>query len=106
MLQQEKPDDFVISSSSTEPTKVRTFVEMAFEHVGIKIKWEGEEGSVEEVGKDADGVVRVKVNPKYFRPTEVDYLHGDCSKAKKELKWIHEYDLVALVKDMMDHDLA
>lgn len=106
MLQQDKPEDYVISSNKT--TSVREFVEMAFRHsdVGVTIKWEGE--GAEEVGKDAaTGEVRVKINPKYYRPTEVDILWGDSTKARADLNWTPEYDtLDKLVDDMMVHDLA
>lgn len=68
MLQQDRPDDYVIASGETR--RVREFVEAAFAHIGKNIVWEGE--GLQEVGKEADtGIVRVKVSPKYFRPTEV-----------------------------------
>ena len=84
MLQQDKPSDYVIATG--ESHSVREFVEASFRYVGIKIIWEGK--GVSEVGKDAaTGMVRVKINPKYFRPTEVDFLLGDPTKAKNELGW-------------------
>lgn len=84
MLQQDKPSDYVIATG--ESHSVREFVEAAFLYVGTKIVWEGK--GIAEVGKDvASGVVRVKINPKYFRPTEVDFLLGDPTKAKNELGW-------------------
>jgi len=102
MLQQEKPEDFVISTGKAH--SVREFVEMAFDHIGVQIKWEGK--GVEEVGKDAKtGVVRVKVNPKFYRPTEVEFLLGDCTKAKEKLGWKNKYDLKALVKEMVESDI-
>jgi len=101
MLQQEKPDDFVISTG--EQKSVRTFVEIAFDHVGQKITWEGK--GVDEVGK-VDGVVRVTVDPRYFRPTEVETLLGDCTKAKEKLGWKPAHSFADLVKEMMEHDLA
>ena len=84
MLQQDEPSDYVIATG--ESHSVREFVEASFRYVGIKIIWEGK--GVSEVGKDAaTGIVRVKINPKYFRPTEVDFLLGDPTKAKNELGW-------------------
>lgn len=152
MLQQDKPEDFVIATGQT--TKVRDFVQMAFAHVGFTIRWSG--AGVEEVGileaiddekyEKATGVtlstlatrvdkyeglnvnalnvktlsestmnderltlnvgdVVVRVDPAYFRPTEVDLLLGDPTKAKTQLGWTPEYDLPGLVEDMMKGDL-
>ncbi|XP_068967313.1 GDP-mannose 4,6 dehydratase isoform X3 [Bombus flavifrons] len=84
MLQQPIPDDYVIATGETH--SVREFVEAAFLYVGRTIKWEGE--GVNEIGQDAQtGQVLVKVNPKYFRPTEVDVLLGDANKAKEKIGW-------------------
>lgn len=84
MLQQDEPVDYVIATG--ESHSVREFVEAAFRYVGVEIIWEGKGTS--EVGKDAaTGKIRVKVNPKYFRPAEVDLLMGDSTKARKELGW-------------------
>ncbi|XP_060079919.1 GDP-mannose 4,6 dehydratase-like [Ylistrum balloti] len=102
MLQQEKPEDFVISTG--ESHSVREFVEKAFKVIGIEIGWEG--NGVEEVGKDkATGVVRVRINPKYYRPTEVEFLQGDCSKAKENLKWQPKYSFDMLVEEMVKSDI-
>ncbi|XP_019874855.2 GDP-mannose 4,6 dehydratase [Aethina tumida] len=102
MLQQDKPDDFVIASG--EMHSVRKFVEAAFKHVGKEIVWEG--SGTEEVGKEKDtGTVRVKVNEKYFRPTEVELLLGDSTKARQKLKWIPKITFPELVKEMMDSDI-
>lgn len=102
MLQQDEPEDFVIATGETH--SVREFVEEAFKYVGIEIIWEGE--GTGEVGKDkATGEVRIKINPKYHRPTEVDLLLGDCSKAKEKLKWSRKYDFKMLVKEMVESDL-
>ncbi|MBS4072995.1 MAG: GDP-mannose 4,6-dehydratase [Algoriphagus sp.] len=141
MLQQDKPEDFVIATGKT--TKVRDFVQMAFAHVGFTIRWEGT--GVNEVGildaidehkyfeatenrfdvpssgfptsntelrtlnteyrTPSVGDTLVKVDPRYFRPTEVDLLLGDPTKAKTQLGWTPEYDLQGLVEDMMIGDL-
>ncbi|KAL2713480.1 hypothetical protein V1478_017178 [Vespula squamosa] len=102
MLQQSTPDDYVIATGETH--SVREFVEAAFQYVGRTIKWEGE--GVNETGKDADNEkVLVRVNPKYFRPTEVDVLLGDATKAKEKFGWKPTITFEALVKDMMDSDL-
>lgn len=102
MLQQDKPQDFVLATGKTYT--VREFVDLAFKEVGITLKWEGK--GVDEVGiNTATGETIVKVDPKYFRPTEVDLLIGDPSKAKNELGWEPEYDLEALVKDMVKSDV-
>jgi len=111
ILQADKPEDWVIATGIT--TKVRDFVKMAFDEVGIEIDFIGE--GVEEkafikacnnpayqlkIGKEI-----LSVDPTYFRPTEVDLLLGDPTKAKEKLKWVPEYDLAGLVKDMMQSDL-
>lgn len=141
ILQQDKPEDFVIATGQT--TKVRDFVQMAFAHVGFHIRWSG--SGVEEVGileavdeqkyfeatgkefgvrgselttqnselrtsnlKTGNlniGSKLIKVDPTYFRPTEVDLLIGDPTKAKTQLGWEPEYDLQGLVEDMMRGDL-
>jgi GDPmannose 4,6-dehydratase len=100
ILQQDTPDDYVIATGRTE--KVRTFVEMAFKRVNMDITWEGE--GVDEVGK-WNGNVVVKVNPKFYRPAEVDLLIGDPTKAKEVLGWEAKISLEELVTDMMAHDL-
>ncbi|XP_050478422.1 GDP-mannose 4,6 dehydratase isoform X2 [Bombus huntii] len=102
MLQQPIPDDYVIATGETH--SVREFVEAAFLYVGRTIKWEGE--GINEIGQDAQtGQVLVKVNPKYFRPTEVDVLLGDANKAKEKIGWKPTVTFEGLVKDMMDSDL-
>ncbi|RZC34432.1 GDP-mannose 4,6 dehydratase, partial [Asbolus verrucosus] len=103
MLQQEQPEDYVIASG--EMHSVREFVEAAFRHVGKEIIWEG--AGPDEVGKEKDtGIVRVKVNPRYFRPTEVELLLGDASKAKSKFNWAPKVSFKELVQDMMDADIA
>ncbi|XP_069113084.1 GDP-mannose 4,6 dehydratase-like [Argopecten irradians] len=102
MLQQEKPEDFVISTG--ESHSVREFVEKAFKVIGIEIGWQG--SGVDEVGVDkATGVVRVRINPKYYRPTEVEFLQGDCTKAKTNLKWQPKYTFDSLVEEMVKSDI-
>jgi GDPmannose 4,6-dehydratase len=103
MLQQETPDDYVIATNETRT--VREFVEIAFHHVGISIEWQGE--GVNEVGIDkATGKTIVKINPKFFRPAEVDILLGDPSKAETKLGWKREISFAELVQRMVDNDIA
>lgn len=103
MLQQDKAADYVIASHETHT--VREFVELSFEEVGMKINWEGE--GVDEVGKDAaTGKVVVKINPKFYRPAEVDLLLGNPTKAEKELGWKREVSFKELVSRMVRNDLA
>lgn len=102
MLQQEQPEDFVLATGETHP--VREFVEKSFGVVGITVKWEG--SGVKEIGKDAEtGQVIVRVDPKYFRPAEVELLHGNPAKAEKKLGWKRKVDFDSLVKEMTEADL-
>jgi GDPmannose 4,6-dehydratase len=102
MLQQDQPDDYVLATGETH--SVRDFVHWAFEEVGIKITWRGE--GVEERGYDeATGDCLIEVDPRYFRPTEVDLLIGDPSKARKVLGWSHEVSVRELVREMVAADL-
>jgi GDPmannose 4,6-dehydratase len=119
ILQHDKPEDWVIATGQT--TTVRDFVKMAFEYVGIKLRFEGK--GVDEVGIiDSINETRIQelelstshlklntivvaVDLRYFRPTEVDLLLGDPSKAERELGWEREYKLEELVNDMMKLDL-
>jgi GDPmannose 4,6-dehydratase len=97
MLQQKVPDDYVLATGKTY--KVREFVERSFAFKGYTIHWEGK--GINEKGIDQDGVVRVEINEKYYRPCEVDLLLGDASKAEKELGWKREFDtLDKLIEDM------
>jgi GDPmannose 4,6-dehydratase len=111
ILQQNEPDDYVIATGVT--TEIRDFIRMAFGEVGIELRFEGE--GVDEkafitkcnnpnyqlpIGKEV-----VNVDPRYFRPTEVDLLIGDPTKSKTKLGWEPEYDLAGLVKDMMESDI-
>ena len=102
ILQQDKPDDFVLATGETHT--VREFAEAAFAEVGIKIEWRG--NGLEEKGICAEsGRVLVEVNPKYFRPAEVDLLLGDPSKAEKILGWRRKVSFRELVKIMVEADL-
>ena len=111
ILQADKAEDWVIATGET--TSVRDFVRMAFAEVGIKLEFKGEgvnekayvascnnENYKLEIGKEV-----LSVDPSYFRPTEVDLLIGDPSKAKEKLGWIPEHDLASIIKDMMTSDL-
>ena len=103
MLQQDEPDDYVLATGITTP--VREFVEWAFEDVGITLRWEGE--GIDEKGYCAkSGKLLVEVDPRYFRPTEVDLLIGDPAKAKAKLGWSHETPVRELAREMVTADLA
>jgi len=100
MLQQDTPDDYVLATGKTYT--VRDFVERCFKKIGKTIVWEGK--NEDEVGKDQDtGAVLVKIDKKYYRPCEVDFLLGDPSKAERELGWKREYELDALINDMFSY---
>lgn len=102
MLQQDKPVDYVLSTNQTHT--VREFVEAAFAQVGIMIRWEGT--GVNERGYDTDtGRLLVDVNPEFYRPAEVEFLWGDCSRAEKEMGWKREVDFDGLVAMMMEADM-
>ena len=102
MLQQEKPEDFVLATGVT--TTIREFAERAFAEVGITLGWSGR--GVDEVGRDTKtGNTVVSVDPTYFRPTEVDLLIGDASKARKILNWKPIIDLQQMIEEMIASDL-
>ncbi|WP_070137674.1 GDP-mannose 4,6-dehydratase [Crocinitomix algicola] len=102
MMQQEKAEDYVLATGETHP--VREFVEKAFGYAGIELRWEGE--GVNEKGIDtATNKTLVEVDEKYFRPTEVDLLLGDSTKAREELGWKPTYSFDDLVKEMVEADL-
>ena len=102
MLQQEQPDDYVIATNETRT--VREFVETAFHHVGIEVEWHG--SGVDEIGIDkATGKTVVSVNPKFFRPAEVEVLLGNPAKAEAALGWEREISFAELVKRMVENDL-
>lgn len=120
ILQQDKPEDYVIATGIT--TAVRDFVKMSFAELGIEVEFSGKDEEEKGVIIDVDqeramelglhvdalkiGQTVVKVDPRYFRPTEVDLLLGDPTKAKEKLGWVLKYDLPALVKDMVHSDLS
>jgi GDPmannose 4,6-dehydratase len=102
MLQQDEPDDYVLATG--EAHSVREFVEIAFAHIGRHIEWRGE--GVEEVGMDKkSNEPLVLIDPRYFRPTEVDQLLGNPAKAKRKLGWSHRVGFEELVTEMMESDL-
>lgn len=102
MLQQDQPDDYVIATGETH--SVREFVELAFQEVGINIGWQGE-GLAEKGFDKASGKILVEVEPRYFRPTEVDLLLGNPAKAKSKLGWQPTISFNQLVKEMVAQDL-
>jgi GDPmannose 4,6-dehydratase len=102
ILQQEKPDDYVLATGETH--SVREFIELAFAEVNRQIAWRGK-GVEEEGVDDRTGQVLVRIDSRYFRPTEVDLLLGDPTKARKVLGWKHEITFPALVKEMVASDL-
>ena len=102
ILQHNTPDDFVIATGETH--SVREFVEMAFKHVGVEVVWEGK--GVEEKGLDLKtGKIIVEVDPRYFRPTEVDLLLGNPSKAESVLGWKRKVSFEQLIEKMVDYDM-
>jgi GDPmannose 4,6-dehydratase len=102
MLQQEKADDYIMATGVT--TTVRDFISMAFSETGIIITWEGQ--NVNEKGIDRDtGKILVEIDPRYFRPAEVDILIGDPSKAYAQLGWKPKVQLPELVKMMVANDI-
>jgi len=111
MLQQKQPEDFVIATGVT--TSIRNFLVQSFQHVGVELAFEG--SGVNEIAKVSHsgnarypvsvGQVVMRIDPRYFRPTEVDLLQGDAEKAKKKLGWNPKFDLSGLIKDMMESDL-
>jgi GDPmannose 4,6-dehydratase len=112
MLQQETPEDFIIATGKT--TSIRDFVRMAFQEIGVTLTFEGsQENEIAKVQACSNpayqleiGKVVVRVDPSYYRPTEVDLLLGDPTKALTQLGWVPEYDLAGLVREMVASDLA
>jgi GDPmannose 4,6-dehydratase len=115
MLQQEQPDDYVIATGETH--SVREFVDLAFNHAGIELEWKGsgtsEKGIVRSVASNPQpltsnlkvGDILIEIDPRYFRPTDVDFLQGDASKAKQKLGWEPRVRFKELVRIMVDADI-
>jgi len=102
ILQQAAPDDYVLGTG--EKHSVRDFAALAFREIGVALEWEG--AGVDEIGRDAkSGEVRVCVDPKYFRPTEVEFLIADPSKARDKLGWRHQTPFTELVREMVAEDM-
>ena len=103
ILQHDKPDDFVLATGKTY--SVRTFVEKAFAYKGFQITWQGENEG--EVGIDQNGKIRIRINPKYYRPCEVELLLGDATKAHNILGWKREIDtLQQLIEEMFHQEYS
>ncbi|MGE3315244.1 MAG: GDP-mannose 4,6-dehydratase [Planctomycetaceae bacterium] len=103
IVQQPTPDDYVLATG--EAHSVREFAEVAFRQIGVELKWTGK--GIDEKGLDArSGTVRVEIDPRYFRPTEVQHLVGDPSKARTKLKWRHQIGFEQLVQEMVEADRA
>jgi GDPmannose 4,6-dehydratase len=100
MLQQEKPDNYVIATGETH--SVREFVELAFKEIGIDVEWIGK--GIDEIGvnRNNNDQILVQVNPKYYRDIDIECLIGDASKAKRELGWSYDLEFKDLVKEMID----
>ena len=103
MLQQQEPDDYVLATGKRH--SVRSFVEKAFAETGIELAWRGKGLNEKGIETDTDRVL-VEIDPRYFRPTEVDVLQGDSSKAQKKLGWTHKTDLATLCAEMVREDLV
>jgi GDPmannose 4,6-dehydratase len=102
ILQNDQPDDFVLATNETHT--VREFADLAFKHAGMPLEWTGKDE--QEKGIDEKGIVRVAVDPEYYRPAEVELLIGDATKAKNELGWEPKTKFVDLVRLMTDADIA
>ena len=102
MLQQKKPDDYVISTGNSYT--IKEFINLTTKYLNLETKWVGK-GIKEKLLNKKNNKTLIKINPKYFRPAEVNFLNGDCSKAKKELKWRPKTDLKKLVKIMVDDEI-
>jgi GDPmannose 4,6-dehydratase len=102
MLQHHTPEDFVLATGKTYT--VRHFIDLAFAEVGVKLEWKGK-GANEKGFDKRTKKLRVAIDPRYYRPAEVDHLEGDPSKARKVLGWKHTYELPDLVKEMVAEDL-
>jgi len=105
MMQKDSSDDYVLATGETHT--VREFVEKAFAYVGTTIEWKGAKGTVDEIGVDKNDPSRIliKIDPRYFRPTEVELLLGDPTKAKRQLGWVAKTSFENLVKEMVEADI-
>ena len=103
MLQQNKPEDFVIATEKTY--SVKTFINLVTSKLGLKTKWIGKGLKEKLINKENNQII-IKINPKYFRPSEVNYLKGDCKKAKKILNWKNNTSLEDLVNIMVDYEIS
>ena len=102
ILQHNQAEDFVLATGKS--FSVREFCQIAFKEIGITLKWSGD--GIEEVGiNDANGKVLVQIDKRYFRPTEVDYLEGDASKAREKLGWIPKISLKSMISEMVQSDI-
>ena len=103
MLQQEVPDDFVLATGETH--SVKEFIEIIFQKLNLPLEWKGK--GLDEKGFNPEtGNTYIEIDPYYFRPTEVDLLLGDPSKAIKELNWKRNYSFSGLVEDMVNYELS
>ncbi len=102
MLQQKKPDDYVISTGNSYT--IKEFINLTTKYLNLETKWVGK-GIKEKLINKKNNKILIKINPKFFRPAEVNFLNGDCSKAKKKLKWRPKTDLKKLVKIMVDDEI-
>ena len=101
IMQHDKADDFVLATGETH--SVREFIELGFKHAGVAIDWSG--SGVDEIGRDAaTGAALVRIDPRYYRPTEVDLLLGDATKAREQLGWAPKTTFAALVREMVGAD--
>jgi len=105
MMQKDTSDDYVLATGETHT--VREFVEKAFAYVGTTIEWKGARGTIDEIGVDKNDPSRVlvRIDPRYFRPTEVELLLGDPAKAKRNLGWVAKTSFEDLVKEMVEADV-
>ena len=102
ILQHDTPEDFVLATGKSYT--VREFCEIAFKEIGVNLQWTGE--GINEIGKDSkNGTVLVQIDKRYFRPTEVDYLEGDASKAKEKLNWAPKISLERMISEMVKSDV-
>jgi len=102
MMQHAKPEDFVLATG--KKISVRKFVELAFKETGVSLAWQGKGAEEKGINKDT-GKILIEIDPRYFRPTEVDLLVGDASKAKKLLGWEPKYTIEKMIKEMVASDL-